>query len=118
MKWKEKQWRLEKVEEDTSEGPAGEDSDDEREGRREETPGGTMSGEQGEDPGEQEIASLEEAELFGQKVGYSTARRPVDYLRELSTKPWPNVEEWFKTFGVTIGPMADEERNSTDQATA
>lgn len=35
-----------------SEGSAGEDADDEREGMREDTPGGTMLGEQGEDQGE------------------------------------------------------------------
>ena len=35
-----------------------------------------------------------------------------------STEPWPIVEEWFKRFRVTIGPMADEAQNSTDQATA
>ena len=36
---------------------------------------------------EKEVATLEEDRLFGQKVGYLTSRRPIDYKRELSTKP-------------------------------
>ena len=65
-----------------------------------------------------EVHTVEEDRLFGQKVGYPTTRRPVDYLRELSTNPWETVFEWFSTFKVTIGPKADAAMKSKDKATA
>ena len=65
-----------------------------------------------------QVATLEEDRLFGQKVGYPTSRRPIDYRRELSTDPWETVEKWFSTFGVTIGSKANEAMQSTDRKTA
>ena len=65
-----------------------------------------------------QVATLEEERLFGQKVGYPTNRSPIDYQRELSTDPWETVEQWFSTFGVTIGSKANEAMLSTDRKTA
>ena len=65
-----------------------------------------------------QVASLEEDNLFGQKVGYPTERRPIDYLRKLSSEQWTVVEEWFRTFKATIGPMAREAMDSKDPDTA
>ena len=65
-----------------------------------------------------QVATLAEDRLFGQKVGYPTSRRPIDYQRELSTNPWETIEKWFSTFGVTIGSKANGAMQSTDRKTA
>ena len=86
---------------------------------------GEMDGERrsrkGERGGKQrvrQVATLEEDRLFGQKIGYPTSRRPIEYKRELSNNPWEIIEKWFSTLNVTIGPKANEAMQSTDQKTA
>ena len=133
-KWREKlaeEWRVSKETADDEENGCGraEDSDEEDEyggvgDYGEENRGGreTVENEEnerhGERTGERQVASVEEDVLFGQKVGYPTERRPVDYAWELTTEPWETVREWFKTFSVTIGPKANAAINSEDRATA
>ena len=76
------------------------------------------NGEDGVEEVVREVHTVEEDKLFGKKVGYPTTRRPVDYLRELSTDPGETVSEWFSTFKVTIGPKADSAIKSKDKVTA
>ena len=80
--------------------------------------GREVNGEDGVDEVVREVHTVEEDRLFGQKVGYPTTRRPVNYLRALSTDPWETVFEWFSTFKVTIGPKAEAAMKSKDEATA
>lgn len=79
---------------------------------------GRSSGEDGGVRGERQVATLEEDFLFGQKIGYPTTRRPIDYKWELATDSWEIVSSWFKTFKVTIGPMANDAMISSDRFTA
>jgi len=71
-----------------------------------------------EESGERQVATVEEDKLFGQKIGYPTTRRPIDYRRELTTDSWEIVSEWFKAFKVTIGPKANEAISSENPETA
>ena len=101
VKWKEKTERQSRKEEDDSGGQSeagranekatGETLDkqeEEEEKRTGENKNGRMVVRKKERKAEKEVATLEEDRLFGQKVGYPTSRRPIDYKRELSTEPW------------------------------
>ena len=85
--------------------PGGPD-EEEKENGKGGTDGGTRGG------GEQMVqeidfaASTEEDRLFGHTSGYPTARRPIDYRRELTTEPWEIVSAWFEDSGITVGPAA------------
>jgi hypothetical protein len=108
-KWKDKEEEVEVVvgNEGDGEKAAEVGTDEEKEMANDETGGG-----------EKQVATLEEDRLFGQKVGYPTDRRPIDYLRYLSTEPWETISDWFREFKVTIGPKAQAAINSKDKTTA
>ena len=69
-----------------------------------------------------EAATVEEDELYGGSTGYPTSRRPVDFWKELTTKPWDVVSALFAQSGITAGSTATKRANSSDaevaQATA
>ena len=63
-------------------------------------------------------ACTEEDRLFGQTSGYPTARRPIDYRRELTTEPWEIVWAWFEDSGITVGPAAKTKMADRDPVIA
>ena len=131
VKSKEKTERRSRKEEDNSGGQSEarrateketggtvEEQEEEKKKGTGESRNGRMAVKKKEGKVEKEVATLEEDRLFGQKVGYPTSRRPIDYKRELSTEHWKVVEKWFSTFNVTIGPKANDAMRSTDRTTA
>ena len=131
VKWKEKTERRSRKEEDesggqseagrateTETGETVEEQEEEKEKRTGVSRNGRMAVKRKERKTEKEVATLEEDRLFEQKVGYPTSRRPIDYKRGLSTKPWEVVEKWFSTFNFTIGPKANDAMRSTDRTMA
>ena len=109
-------WQSRDRDEKDEHGGAGDHGEENRGGR--ETVKNEENERDGERTGERQVSSVEEDVLFGQKVGYPMDRRPVDYARELTTEPWETVQEWFKTFSVTIGPKENAAINSEDRTTA